>query len=126
MLASRIEELVAEQAPRFTLDLQERHGQVMIMLEHPASIGTTLVLPGLCGTTEELFSRWLRDNPEIQRIERGPEHMPHPGLCLRVYNASQALGWDGSTLVEVTGMLFDAGALTEDERDWLRLTSFDY
>lgn len=126
MLVSRLEALAAEHAPRFAIEIHERHGQVMIVLEHPASVGTTLVVQDLCGTSVEQFARWLRENPEIQRIERGPEPMPHAELCLRVYNACQALGWDGPTLGEVTGMLCDVGALTEGERNWLRSTSYDY
>lgn len=109
-------------APRFSVAVRESGRSITITLEHPASIGTVLVVDR-DRANEERLVEWLRINPELRRIAEAPVRIPHPDLCLRLYNASQALGWSEGTVTEVTGMLVEAGALDRNEADWLRSTT---
>ncbi|MEQ1788206.1 MAG: hypothetical protein ABL966_14225 [Acidimicrobiales bacterium] len=104
-------------ASRWSAHIERHDDRLLLFAEHPASSGLVLDTDSSDPQMAERVG-WFCRQREVAVAEASP-HLVHRDAVMGVRALAKAYEWPAAEVKGVAFLLFDVGALTQEEASWL-------
>lgn len=101
----------------WSLRIEQRDGRLMLVADHPASSGLVLDIDSSDPHMAEHLG-WFCRQREVSVADAAPR-LVHRDVVMGIQALARAYEWPAREVKSVAFLLFEAGALTEEETSWL-------